>query len=96
MGENVGSSHIDRMFEELAEDRLRSLSYELKPPKDWELEQLSYAMCHDDSFEEGKRALDSTKAAGSEHFTVEGPDLSMYEGKDVSPWVQNKRIRFDL
>ncbi|KAK8115582.1 HSP70 family protein [Apiospora sp. TS-2023a] len=96
VGENVGSSHIDRMFEELAEDRLRNLSYELKPPQEWELDQLSYAMRHDEGFEASKEALDSKQAVSSALFTVSGPDLSMYQGKDVSPWVQNGRIRFDF
>ncbi|KAK8026502.1 Hsp70 family chaperone [Apiospora marii] len=96
VGENVGSSHIDRMFEQLAEDRLRNLSYEVKPTQEWGLGQLSYAMRNDADFEASKKALDSTKAASSEYFTVGGPDLSMYQDKDLSSWVHNGRIKFDF
>ncbi|KAK6837936.1 hypothetical protein PG987_006217 [Apiospora arundinis] len=97
VGENLGSSHIDRMFEELAEGRLRDLSYELKPVQKWELGQLSHAMRHDPDFEANKKALDPDKAAGPEHFTLRGPDLSMYNGKDVSHWVNTEgRIKFYL
>lgn len=99
VGENLGSSHIDRMFEEFAKGRLRQLSYELKPVQQWELDQLSYAMRHDRDFEENKKVLGDKALGGDpdlDHFTVKGPDLSTWQGKDMRPWALNGRIRFDL
>lgn len=94
VGVNLGSSHIDDKFEDLARHRLRELSHRLQA-QDWDIVKLSKSMRYSETFLNSKKDLDTQSASGPGCFTLDKPDLKRYPGLvEVSDMVQAMKIKF--
>lgn len=94
MGEDIGSSRIDRYFERLARDKLRKVAHENNLTEEWNTAKMSRQMRETPDFQNNKKNLDMKKVRNEEYFTVPIPHTNS-TGVLVGDGVTTNQLKFD-
>ncbi|KXH65946.1 hypothetical protein CSAL01_11570 [Colletotrichum salicis] len=74
MGEDLGATHIDRGFEDLAVKKLTCLHEEANIQKEWNFKEMARKMRDSSEFQNFKELLNLDKARSDQFFTVPLPE----------------------
>lgn len=95
VGEELGSSHIDREFEKLARSKLKKIADSMGLTDRWNIDRMGRWMRDHDDYQDNKKRLNLDKIHGGEFFTVPLPRYDgvpeVLEGDDIV----NHKLKFD-
>lgn len=95
VGEELGSSHIDREFEKLARSKINKIADSMGLTDRWNINRMARWMRDHDDYQNNKKRLNSDKINSREFFAVPFPRYDgvpeVLEGCDVV----NNKLKFD-
>ncbi|KAK1990648.1 hypothetical protein LX36DRAFT_716614 [Colletotrichum falcatum] len=75
VGEDLGATHVDRGFEDLAEKKLRRIHYDAGIQREWNFKKMAQRMAESGEFQTSKKELNLAKAGSDQVFGVPLPYL---------------------
>jgi hypothetical protein len=95
MGEELGSSHIDREFEKLAKKKLKKLAHDMGLADRWNFKKMGGEMRADKDFQDSKKMLNMARVRSGEYFTVQVPKVDGVPGVLEGEDILNNELKFN-